>query len=68
MKVSYDGLLHLKLLGSEYEEYQKSRKCATLYQRHISGSSVFTLAIEYFLKETYKHVAPFCIFAVGDWL
>jgi hypothetical protein len=66
VKVSYDGLLHLELLGSECEVHQKSRKCATLYQRHISGSCVITLAIEYFFKETYKHIALFCIFAVGD--
>jgi len=67
VKVSYNDLLRLELLGSEYKERQKSRKCATLYQRHISGSRVITFAIEYFFKGTYKHVALFCIFAVDDW-
>ena len=65
MKGSYDGLLHLELLGSEYEERQKSGKCVTLYLRYISGSRIINLAIEYFFKETYKHVALFCIFADG---
>lgn len=67
MKVSYDGLLHLELLGSECEERQKSRKFTTLYLPNISGSLFITLVTEYFFRETYKHVALFCILAVGDW-
>jgi hypothetical protein len=67
VKGSYGGLLPLELLGSEYEERQKCRKCVTLYLRYISGSRVITLVFEYFFKETYKHVALFRSFAVGGW-